>query len=160
MESVFSVFTYFDESENIQEGDKAIYVAHKGKVVCWRLFKEIENIRGLLKEIHGKLLREAPNLKIEDKLNFLYFKWLEENSKKEEEMEKEFARARKNIHVSRAISKLQEKSIEFKNFLEIFEHKYTQEAVKAALRELYMFNREIKDIKGLTAALIIKNYHL
>lgn len=75
-------------------------------------------------------------------------------------MERELAKVRKNIHVSKAISKLQEKSYEYINFLENFEHKYTQEAVKAALRELYMFNREIKDIKGLTAALIIKNYHL
>jgi len=75
-------------------------------------------------------------------------------------MEKELVKVRRNIYVSRAISKLNEKSLEYKEFLEIFEHKYTQESVKAALRELYMFNREIKDIKGLIAALIIKNYHL
>jgi len=75
-------------------------------------------------------------------------------------MEKELVRARRNIHVARAISKLSKKSFEYKEFLDIFSHKYREENVKAALRDLYKFNREIKDIKGLTAALIIKNYHL
>ena len=59
-------------------------------------------------------------------------------------MERELAKVRKNIYVSRAISKLEEKSQEYINFLEIFEHKYTQEAVKAALRELYMLTAKLK----------------
>jgi len=75
-------------------------------------------------------------------------------------MEKELVKAKRNIYVSRAISKLNKKSREYKNFLEILSHKYREENVKAALRDLYNFNREIKDIKGLTAALIIRNYHL
>jgi len=75
-------------------------------------------------------------------------------------MEKELVRAKRNIHVARAISKLNKKTFEYKEFLEIFSHKYREENIKAALRDLYKFNREIKDIKGLTAALIIKNYHL
>ncbi|GLI56988.1 hypothetical protein PM10SUCC1_25020 [Propionigenium maris DSM 9537] len=160
MKDIFSVMTDFNNPEDTEELEKYIYILHKGKVVCLRLFEEIENIREFLVEVYEKILRETPGFKEEGRLNFIYFNWLEDKSRKEEEMEKEFARARKNIYVSRAISKLQEKSQEYINFLEIFEHKYTQEAVKAALRELYMFNREIKDIKGLTAALIIKNYHL
>jgi len=75
-------------------------------------------------------------------------------------MENELVKARKNIYVSKAISKLNKKSMEYKEFLEIFSHKYREENVKAALRDLYRFDHEIKDIKGLTAALIIKNYHL
>ncbi len=74
--------------------------------------------------------------------------------------DKDLNRVRKNIHVSRAISKLRGTSHEYLQFLEIFSHKYTPDIVKAALRDLYFFNREIKDIKGLTAALIRKNYNL
>ncbi len=81
MESGFYVFTSFDELENMEEVNKGIYVYHKGKVVCWKLFKEIKNIRKFLEEIHGKVLKETPYLKIEGKLNFLYFKWLEECSR-------------------------------------------------------------------------------
>ncbi len=160
MKDIFSIMTHFDNPEDTEELEKSIYIFHKGKIVCLKPFEEIENIREFLEEVYEKLLRETPGFKEEGRLNFIYFNWLEDKSRKEKGMEKEFVKARKNIHVSRAISKLQEKSYEFKEFLEIFEHKYTQEAVKAALRELYMFNREIKDIKGLTAALIIKNYHL
>jgi hypothetical protein len=75
-------------------------------------------------------------------------------------MEKELVKARRNIYVSRAISKLNRKSFEYKEFLEIFSKKYNQESVKATLRELYTFNREIEDIKRLTVALIMKNYSL
>lgn len=75
-------------------------------------------------------------------------------------MEKELVNARRNIYVSRAISKLEGQSLEYKNFLEIFSEKYNKESVKATLRELYTFNREIEDIKRLTAALIMKNYSL
>ena len=74
-------------------------------------------------------------------------------------MEKELVRAKKNIHVSIAISKLGNPG-EYMEFLNIFKHKYGEDTVKAALKELYMFNREIKDIKGLTAALVIKNHNL
>ena len=75
-------------------------------------------------------------------------------------MEKALVKAKRNIYVSKAISKLSDKNIEYKRFLEILSHKYREENVKTALRELYSFNSEIKDLKGLTAALIIKNYHL
>jgi hypothetical protein len=75
-------------------------------------------------------------------------------------MKKELVKARRNIYVSRAISKLNRKSFEYKEFLEIFSKKYNQESVKATLRELYTFNREIEDIKRLTVALIMKNYSL
>ncbi|GLI54728.1 hypothetical protein PM10SUCC1_02430 [Propionigenium maris DSM 9537] len=74
--------------------------------------------------------------------------------------DKDLNKVRKNIHVSRAISKLRGTSYEYMQFLEIFSHKYDSDIVKAALRDLYFFNREIKDIKGLTAALIRKNYNL
>ncbi len=75
-------------------------------------------------------------------------------------MERELVRARRNIYVSKAISKLRGKSSEYKDFLEMFSSKYDEETVKATLRELYTFNREIKDIKSLTVALIKRNYHL
>jgi len=74
--------------------------------------------------------------------------------------DKDLRKARKNIHVSRALSRLKGSSWEYLQFLEIFSHKYTPDTVKAALRDLYNFNCEIKDIKGLTAALIRKNYNL
>ncbi len=66
----------------------------------------------------------------------------------------------KNIYVSKSISKLDGKSQEYLNFLEVFSNKYNPETVKAALRELYNINREIEDIKRLTAALIMKNYSI
>lgn len=160
MGDMFSIVTDLSDMKDLEELEKSVYIYHKGKVICSTPFKEIENIRDFLEEIREKVLRETPDFKIEGKLNFIYFNWLEDTTRKEEKVEKELAKARKNIHVSRAISKLREKSYEYKNFLEIFAHKYTHEAVKAALRDLYMFNQEIKDIKGLTAALIIKNYHL
>jgi len=74
--------------------------------------------------------------------------------------DKDLKKARKNIHVSKALSRLKGSSHEYLQFLEIFSHKYQEENIKAALRDLYFFNREIKDIKGLTAALIRKNYNL
>ncbi len=70
--------------------------------------------------------------------------------------DKEVWKAMKNIYVSRAISKLEKKSSEFKELLEIFSYKYGEESVKAALRELYSINKEVKDIKGLTISLIVK----
>ena len=75
-------------------------------------------------------------------------------------MKRELVRARRNIYVSRAISRLKGKSSEYREFLEIFSSKYDEKTVKATLRDLYTFNREIKDIKSLTVALIRKNYHL
>ena len=72
---------------------------------------------------------------------------------------KEVSRVMKNIFVSRAISKLTGRSQDYINFLEIFSHKYTPEIVRAALKELYHFNGEIKDIERITAALIIKHSH-
>ncbi len=86
MENVFSIITFFEESEGIEQGDKAIYVTYKSRIICYQLFKEINDIRGLLQEIHTKLLRETPDLKIEGKLNFLYFNWLEVDSRLKEEL--------------------------------------------------------------------------
>lgn len=74
--------------------------------------------------------------------------------------DKDLNKVRRNIHVSRAISKLKGTSYEYLQFLEIFSYKYNSDIVKAALRDLYNYNCEIKDIKGLTAALIRKNYNL
>ncbi len=76
------------------------------------------------------------------------------------DLEKALNRARKNIYVSRAVSRLKMGTREYLEYLRIFSHKYREENVKAALKDLYFFNREIKDIKGLTAALIRKNYNL
>ncbi len=86
MENVFSVITFFEESEGIEQGDKAIYVTYRGRIICYKLFKEINDMRGLLQEIHNKLLRETPGLKIEGKLNYLYFNWLEVDSRLKEEL--------------------------------------------------------------------------
>ncbi|GLI57334.1 hypothetical protein PM10SUCC1_28480 [Propionigenium maris DSM 9537] len=76
------------------------------------------------------------------------------------DLEKALNRARKNIYVSKAVSRLKRGTWEYLEYLRIFSHKYREENVKAALRDLYSFNREIKDIKGLTAALVRKNYNL
>ena len=72
--------------------------------------------------------------------------------------DKELNMAKRSVHVSRAISQLDGKSNEFKDFLEIFVYKYDEVSVKKALRELYKFNYKISDIKGLSAALIMSNY--
>jgi len=73
---------------------------------------------------------------------------------------KDVSKVMKNIYVSRAISKLEGRSQEYINFLEIFSHKHSPEVVRAALKELYTFNGEIKDIERITAAMVIKHSHL
>ncbi len=67
--------------------------------------------------------------------------------------------ARRNIHVSRAISKLDGKSSEYLDYLDIFSRKYGKDKVEKALKQLYKFNHEILDIKGLTAVMVISNYN-
>jgi len=81
MRNFFSVMVYFEESEGINYGDKAIYVFYKNELICNKLFKEIKDIKEVLEEIYSKFLVIDPSLKIIKGLNYLYFKWLEDTSK-------------------------------------------------------------------------------
>lgn len=60
---------------------------------------------------------------------------------------KEIDLARKNIHVSRAISKLPGRSSEFEETARILANRYTQYDVKETIKNLYKHNKEISDIK-------------
>jgi hypothetical protein len=74
--------------------------------------------------------------------------------------EREVSKAIRNIHVSKAISKIEGKSQGYLIFLGKFAHKYGESAIKAALEELYTYNREIYSIERLTVATIMKYSHL
>jgi hypothetical protein len=74
--------------------------------------------------------------------------------------EKEVRKSLRNIHVSKAVSKLNGKSREYLDFLEMFSRKYGRTAVETALEELYTYNREIYSIERLTVAIIMKHSHL
>jgi len=74
--------------------------------------------------------------------------------------EKEVRKSMRNIHISKAVSKLDGKSREYLDFLEIFAHKYGRTAVETALEELYTYNSEIYDIERITVATIMKHSHL
>lgn len=71
----------------------------------------------------------------------------------------EVTKAMRNVHVSKAVSKLEGKSQGYIDFLGIFTHRYGENAIKAALEELYSFNKEIYEIKRLTVATIMKHSH-
>ena len=73
---------------------------------------------------------------------------------------KDLQNAIKNIYVSKAISRLEGGSSGYLDFLYRISRRYSPDTVKAALKELYIFNKEIEDIERLTAALIIKNYNI
>lgn len=71
--------------------------------------------------------------------------------------EKELNLAKKNIYVSKAISRLPGKTGEFLEHLLLFEKKYGDAPVKKSLKSIYKNStKEIIDIKKLTAAIIIK----
>lgn len=75
--------------------------------------------------------------------------------------EKELNLAKKNMYVSKAISRLPGKTGGFREYLLSFERKYGNTPVKNSLRNLYRNStKEIVDLKTLIAALIIKESKL
>lgn len=72
--------------------------------------------------------------------------------------EKEIAKLKRNIHISKAISKLPFKVNEFADILRIFANKYSEYDVKEACKQLYNYNRDIPDLKNLVAAYTVKSF--
>lgn len=72
--------------------------------------------------------------------------------------EKEINKLKKNIYISRAISKLPFKTREFADILRVFSNKYSEYDVKEACKQLYNYNREIPDLRNLVAAYTVKNF--
>ena len=79
METRFTILTSFGIDGN-DSGKKAFYIFYKKKLILYRYFEEVKDIRGMLIEVYN-LLKDDPEIKIEKRLNYLYFSWLEEESK-------------------------------------------------------------------------------
>lgn len=74
--------------------------------------------------------------------------------------EREINKLRKNIYVSRAISKLPFKTGEFADILRVFSNKYSEYDVKETCKQLYNYNKEIPDLRNLVAAYTVKNFKM
>lgn len=75
--------------------------------------------------------------------------------------EKELTLAKKNIYVSKAISRLPGKTGGFREYLLSFERKNGDTPVKKSLRNIYKNStKEIIDLKTLIVTLIIKESKL
>lgn len=72
---------------------------------------------------------------------------------------KEINLARKNIHVSKAISKLHGRSDELEETARILANRYTQYDVKETIKNLYKYNKEIPDIKKKLIADTVKFFN-
>ena len=71
--------------------------------------------------------------------------------------ENELTKIKRNIYINRAICKLPGKTGSFRDYITIFGKKYGEQTVKEALKKMYQdTKRDVIDIKGLTAAYIIK----
>lgn len=75
--------------------------------------------------------------------------------------EKEIEKAKKNIFISKGITKLPGKTGAYREYITYFGIKYGENVVREALKKMYnSVKREVPDIKGLTAAYIIKESKL
>lgn len=76
-----------------------------------------------------------------------------------DDYEAELKKAMRNIYISKAISKYKNKSTGYREFLDIMVGKYSLEGVKKALNHLYYkTHKELKDVKTMTAHLVMR-YH-
>lgn len=71
---------------------------------------------------------------------------------------KEIIFAKKNIYVSRAISKLEEKTSDFERTARDCARKYTEHDVRQGIKALYYTKGEIKDINQRLVSETIKSY--
>ena len=75
--------------------------------------------------------------------------------------EKEIEKAKKNIFISKGISALPGKTGAYREYITHFGIKYGENVVREALKKMYIsIKKEAPDIKGLTAAYIIKESKL
>lgn len=71
---------------------------------------------------------------------------------------KEITFAKKNIYVSRAISKLENKSSDFERIARDCARKYTEYDVRQGIKALYHTKGEVKDINQRLVSETIKSY--
>lgn len=75
--------------------------------------------------------------------------------------EKEIEKVKKNIFISKGIAKLPGKTGAYREYITYFGIKYGENVVREALKKMYnSVRKEVPDIKGLTAAYIIKESKL
>ena len=74
------------------------------------------------------------------------------------DFEREIEKIKKNIHISRAVSKLPFKTQSLRDILRMLSSKYSEHDVKEACKNICSYNRDIPDIKNLIAAYTVKSF--
>ncbi|MEG0235498.1 MAG: hypothetical protein RR523_01700 [Cetobacterium sp.] len=75
--------------------------------------------------------------------------------------EKEIEKIKKNIYISKGISKFPGKTGAYREYITYFGIKYGENVVREALIKMYnSVKKDVPDIKGLTAAYIIRESKL